>query len=56
MYYFDCANDKAKICYVDSGYLGFSANQGFFTHFKKSLGKLDVNKMFQMFMDRPSVL
>ena len=34
MYYFDCANDKAKICYVDSGYLGFSANQDFFTQMK----------------------
>ncbi|XP_057299676.1 uncharacterized protein LOC130630266 [Hydractinia symbiolongicarpus] len=53
--FFDPVDDKVKICYLDSSFLGHSAHQDLFSHFTKTLGKLDPNKMFQVSMDGPSV-
>ena len=51
-----CAiGNKVNIHYLGSNFIGHSALQDFFNHLTKMLGKLDANKMFQVFMDEPSI-
>ncbi|XP_047123731.1 uncharacterized protein LOC124806683 [Hydra vulgaris] len=47
-------NDKVKVRYWTSAFLGHSAASDLLTHFNENLSRFDLSKMYQVSMDGPS--
>lgn len=52
--FFYPVENKIKVCYLDSKFLGQSTHSNLFHQFMQAVSKLDSNKMYQISMDGPS--
>lgn len=51
----DCVEQRSRVRYWETSYLGHSTHTDLLDHFNKSVGTLDPSKMVQVSMDGPSV-
>lgn len=53
--FFDEIDQKVKVRYLDSRFIGHSTHQDLFNHFTDAIAKLNNNNIYQISMDGPSV-